>query len=131
MYQGRWPEQCLFLNSKFFNISNAQYFGCKYNIQYQLLCYSSGSSSSENLEKLLKVAWGTLPLGLIVTAVACYLVLWWQELSYSEPYAKAVLINGNFAAATPPQPNPKKKLYREAGHARMHLSILCEFVLLI
>ncbi|KAK4776531.1 hypothetical protein SAY86_005219 [Trapa natans] len=56
--------------------------------------WRSGSSSSENVEKLLKVAWVTFPLGLIVTAVACYLVLWWQELSYSETYAKAVLING-------------------------------------
>ncbi|PKI34467.1 hypothetical protein CRG98_045142 [Punica granatum] len=51
-------------------------------------------SSGENVEKLLKVAWGSLPLGLIVTAAACFLVFWWQELSCSEPYAKAILING-------------------------------------
>lgn len=70
-----------------------------YNIQNQTLFYSSGTASSENVEKLLKVAWGTLPLGLIVTAVACSLVFWWEGLSYSEPYAKAVLINGNFLAA--------------------------------
>ncbi|KAB1210881.1 hypothetical protein CJ030_MR6G019728 [Morella rubra] len=44
--------------------------------------------------KLMKVAWATLPLGVVITAVACFLVFWWQQISYSNPYAQAILING-------------------------------------
>ncbi|KAJ0043485.1 hypothetical protein Pint_17189 [Pistacia integerrima] len=44
--------------------------------------------------KLVKVAWLTLPLGILITVAACSLVFWWQGLSYSNPYAQAILING-------------------------------------
>ncbi|GAB4858810.1 hypothetical protein Ancab_010288 [Ancistrocladus abbreviatus] len=44
--------------------------------------------------KLLKVAWFSLPLGLLITLVACALVFWWQALSFSSPYGQAILLNG-------------------------------------
>ncbi|KAL2555966.1 lipid transporter [Forsythia ovata] len=52
------------------------------------------STTRENAAKLLKVAWMTFPLGIIVTLAACVLVFWWKGLSYSSPYAQAILING-------------------------------------
>ncbi|XP_056164312.1 uncharacterized protein LOC115673181 isoform X2 [Syzygium oleosum] len=54
----------------------------------------NGASAGENVIKLLKVAWMTIPLGLAITAAACSFIFWWQELSYSDPYAQAILING-------------------------------------
>ncbi|KAI6676209.1 hypothetical protein NL676_037005 [Syzygium grande] len=54
----------------------------------------NGDSAGENVIKLLKVAWMTIPLGLAITAAACSFIFWWQELSYSDPYAQAILING-------------------------------------
>ncbi|KAE9465003.1 hypothetical protein C3L33_03079, partial [Rhododendron williamsianum] len=51
-------------------------------------------SAGENVSKLLKVAWMTVPFGILITVVACILVFWWQELSYSNPYGQAILING-------------------------------------
>ncbi|XP_009784279.1 uncharacterized protein [Nicotiana sylvestris] len=56
--------------------------------------YCGGSSRRENAAKLLKVAWMTLPLGIIVMFSGCLFVLWWQELSYSSQYAQAIWING-------------------------------------
>ncbi|KAK6912919.1 RFT1 [Dillenia turbinata] len=53
-----------------------------------------GASNEDNSVKLLKVAWVTLPLGTVVTLVACVLVFYWQALSYSSPYAQAICING-------------------------------------
>nr|GLL39383.1 protein RFT1 homolog [Ipomoea trifida] len=53
-----------------------------------------GSSMRENAAKLLKVAWISFPLGLIITLIGCLFVLWWQDLSYSSPYAQAIWING-------------------------------------
>ncbi|XP_044469045.1 protein RFT1 homolog [Mangifera indica] len=53
-----------------------------------------GTSREANAAKLLKVAWLTLPLGILITIAACSLVFWWQGLSYSNPYAQAILING-------------------------------------
>ncbi|KAJ4708767.1 Protein RFT1-like [Melia azedarach] len=53
-----------------------------------------GISREENATKLLKVAWFTLPLGILITVGSCFLVFWWQGLSYSNPYAQAILING-------------------------------------
>lgn len=35
-----------------------------------------------------------IPLGIVVTVAACIFVVWWQGLSYSNPYAQAVFING-------------------------------------
>ncbi|KAL5744266.1 hypothetical protein ACOSQ2_027382 [Xanthoceras sorbifolium] len=53
-----------------------------------------GSSTELNAEKLLKVAWLTFPLGVVITAGACFLIFWWQGLSLSNSYAQAILING-------------------------------------
>ena len=58
------------------------------------LCCSDGTSLEGNTVKLMKVAWMTLPLGILITIAACFFVFWWQELSYSNPYAQAILING-------------------------------------
>ncbi|KAL3639016.1 hypothetical protein CASFOL_016923 [Castilleja foliolosa] len=52
------------------------------------------SATGANAAKLLKVAWMTFPLGILVTSAACLFVFWWQGLNYSSPYAKAILING-------------------------------------
>lgn len=52
------------------------------------------ASTGENASKVLKVAWLSLPLGIIVTVIACALIFWWQELSYSSPYGQAILLNG-------------------------------------
>lgn len=49
----------------------------------------------ESTAKLMKVAWLTFPLGVVITLTACYFVFWWQELSYADPYGRAILINGN------------------------------------
>ncbi|GER57061.1 oligosaccharide translocation protein rft1, partial [Striga asiatica] len=57
-------------------------------------CSHNGSTTEANAAKLLKVAWMTFPLGILVTFAACLFVFWWQGLSYSSPYAKAILING-------------------------------------
>ncbi|CAK7355892.1 unnamed protein product [Dovyalis caffra] len=48
----------------------------------------------EYAAKLLKIAWMTLPLGIVTTIAACVFVFWWQGLTYSDPYAQAILING-------------------------------------
>ncbi|KAI8545052.1 hypothetical protein RHMOL_Rhmol07G0012800 [Rhododendron molle] len=53
-----------------------------------------GGSAGENVSKLLMVAWMTVPFGIFITVAACILVFWWQELSYSNPYGQAILING-------------------------------------
>ncbi|KAL8514820.1 hypothetical protein ACS0TY_013783 [Phlomoides rotata] len=52
------------------------------------------SATGSNAAKLLKVAWMSFPLGVLVTFAACLFVFWWQDLSYSSPYAQAILING-------------------------------------
>ncbi|KAL7225698.1 hypothetical protein ACSBR1_020953 [Camellia fascicularis] len=54
-----------------------------------------GASTGENASKILKVAWMTVPFGIVITVAAFVLVFWWQELSYSNPYAQAILINGH------------------------------------
>ncbi|KAI4340820.1 hypothetical protein MLD38_025622 [Melastoma candidum] len=53
-----------------------------------------GASAGENAGMLLKVAWVTLPLGLAVTAITCLLFFWWQDLSLSNPFGQAIVING-------------------------------------
>lgn len=55
---------------------------------------SDGTSMEEGVVKLLKVAWMSVPLGILVTIVACLFVFWWQQISYFSPYGQAVLING-------------------------------------
>lgn len=59
-------------------------------------CCSDGSSMEEDIVKLMKVAWMSVPLGLVITVVACFLVFWWQDISVSGPQGQAILINGNF-----------------------------------
>lgn len=57
--------------------------------------FSDGASATgANAAKILKVAWMTLPIGILVTLGACIFVFWWQDLSYSNPYGHAILING-------------------------------------
>ncbi|XP_022771747.1 protein RFT1 homolog isoform X3 [Durio zibethinus] len=53
-----------------------------------------GASTKDNATTLLKVAWMTFPLGVVITTVACVFVFWWQGLHLSDPYAQAILING-------------------------------------
>ncbi|KAI4323828.1 hypothetical protein L6164_023405 [Bauhinia variegata] len=53
-----------------------------------------GTSMEEDIVKLMKVAWMSLPLGIFITIVACLFVFWLQEISYSSPSGQAVLING-------------------------------------
>ncbi|KDP22441.1 hypothetical protein JCGZ_26272 [Jatropha curcas] len=55
---------------------------------------SDATSTEQHAEKLLKVAWISFPLGIVITVAACIFVFWWQGLSYSDPYAQAILING-------------------------------------
>ena len=62
--------------------------------KYISLCCSDGTSLEGNTVKLMKVAWMTLPLGIVITIAACFFVFWWQNISYSNPYAQAILING-------------------------------------
>ncbi|KAL8126234.1 uncharacterized protein LOC141720785 isoform X1 [Apium graveolens] len=52
------------------------------------------TSGGENAAKLLKLAWMTIPLGVVISVAACLLIFWWQDLSYSNPYAQAILIHG-------------------------------------
>ncbi|XP_057952249.1 uncharacterized protein LOC131146589 [Malania oleifera] len=53
-----------------------------------------GALMRENAAKLLKIAWMTLPLGILVGFATCVILFWWKALSYSNPYAQAILING-------------------------------------
>ncbi|KAF3537840.1 hypothetical protein F2Q69_00018533, partial [Brassica cretica] len=55
---------------------------------------SDGLVSEKDVTKLLKVAWVTFPLGVAITIAASIFVLWWQNLSYSDTYAQAILIHG-------------------------------------
>lgn len=52
------------------------------------------TSTGENAAKVLKAAWLSVPLGIVVTVIACAVIFWWQELSYSSPYGQAILLNG-------------------------------------
>ncbi|CAN8298613.1 unnamed protein product [Cochlearia groenlandica] len=55
---------------------------------------SDGLVLEKDVTKLLKVAWVTFPLGIAITIAASIFVLWWQNLSYSDTYAQAILIHG-------------------------------------
>lgn len=63
-------------------------------IYLAVFCSDDDSGTGVNAAKLLKVAWMTFPLGILVTLAGCLFVFWWQGLSYSSPYAQAILING-------------------------------------
>ncbi|KAG4171239.1 hypothetical protein ERO13_A12G197600v2 [Gossypium hirsutum] len=52
-----------------------------------------GASAKDNAA-LLKVAWMSFPLGVVITIAGCVFVFWWQGLQHSNPYAQAILING-------------------------------------
>lgn len=65
-----------------------------------LLWCRDANSVEESTAKLMKVAWLTFPLGVVITLTACYFVFWWQELSFSDPYGQAILINGNLLVYT-------------------------------
>lgn len=43
----------------------------------------------------MKLAWITLPWGLLITIIGCVFVFWTQALSFSNSYGQAILINGN------------------------------------
>ncbi|WCJ36457.1 lipid transporters [Euphorbia peplus] len=53
-----------------------------------------GASAEEYAGKILKVAWLTVPLGIVITIAASVFVFWWQGLNHTDPYAQAILING-------------------------------------
>ncbi|GKC87813.1 protein RFT1 homolog isoform X1 [Tanacetum coccineum] len=52
-----------------------------------------GALTGENSTKLLKLAWITLPWGLIITIIGCVFVFWTQALCFSNSYGQAILIN--------------------------------------
>lgn len=56
--------------------------------------FSNAAPMQKNAAKLLKVAWLSVPLGILITCAASMLVFWWQSISYTNPYAQAILING-------------------------------------
>lgn len=68
-------------------------FCMKYLIFFNFF-YSDDTSGGANAAKLLKLAWMTIPLGVVISVSACLLIFWWQDLNYSNPYAQAILIHG-------------------------------------
>ncbi|CAH9057547.1 unnamed protein product [Cuscuta epithymum] len=58
------------------------------------ITWDGDSAAGETEAQILKVAWMTFPLGVLVTFSACLIVFWWQDLGYSSPYGRAILING-------------------------------------
>ncbi|CAH9095949.1 unnamed protein product [Cuscuta epithymum] len=62
-------------------------------LREDIMWYGS-SPAGETEAQLLKVAWMTFPLGVLVTFFACLIVFWWQDLGFSSPYGQAILING-------------------------------------
>ena len=59
-----------------------------------IFCSEEDAITGENTTKLLKLAWITLPWGIIITISGCIFVFWTQGLSFSNPYGQAILING-------------------------------------
>ncbi|KAL6195234.1 hypothetical protein ACLB2K_030854 [Fragaria x ananassa] len=55
---------------------------------------SDGSSTEENIAKIMKFAWLVPPCGIIITTAASGFVFWWKGLSFSDPYGKGILITG-------------------------------------
>ncbi|KAG6553131.1 hypothetical protein Mapa_005190 [Marchantia paleacea] len=51
-------------------------------------------SGSQANEKIVNVAWMTVPIGTSLAVSACTFVLWWQRLSISEDYAWSVWLHG-------------------------------------
>lgn len=59
-----------------------------------VLCYSDGTSTEENIAKIMTFAWLIPPCGILLTVAACGVVFWNKGLSFSDPYGQAILING-------------------------------------
>lgn len=53
-----------------------------------------GPSSGENFAKVLKIAWISVPFGVVITITGLVLLFWWKELSCSDSYGQAILIIG-------------------------------------
>ncbi|KAM0998944.1 hypothetical protein FF1_005713 [Malus domestica] len=53
-----------------------------------------GASTEENIAKIMKFAWLIPPCGILLTVAACTVVFWNKDLSFSNPYGQAILING-------------------------------------
>lgn len=64
-------------------------------IMLLILYFSNGAQMEENIVRLLRIAWWTFPLGILITFMASTFVFWWQALKFSDPYAQAILIHGN------------------------------------
>ncbi|KAF3335528.1 protein RFT1 isoform X2 [Carex littledalei] len=54
---------------------------------------SYNGSIEEYATRLVKVAWMVFPIGIFFTFAGCGLVFWLKDLSFSDPYARAILIN--------------------------------------
>ncbi|KAH0448494.1 hypothetical protein IEQ34_022294 [Dendrobium chrysotoxum] len=76
------------------------------SLNYMYLVSKSGGVSpcfdgmmDENAARLLKVAWLTIPFGILFTSALCSFFFWIEKLSFqnaiSDPNAWAILINGN------------------------------------
>lgn len=66
-----------------------------YIMMLLILNFSNGAQMEENAVRLLRIAWWTFPLGILITFMASTFVFWWQALKFSDPYAQAILIHGN------------------------------------
>lgn len=64
-------------------------------LDFSDVIFSDSSTTEENVAKLMKVAWLTLPIGVAITVSACFFVFWLKGLGFSDPYGQAILINGN------------------------------------
>lgn len=64
-----------------------------------MLCYSDGTSTEENIAKIMKFAWLVPPCGVIITTAASGFVFWWKGLSFSDPYGQGILITGTLKSA--------------------------------
>ncbi|KAA3460437.1 protein RFT1-like protein isoform X1 [Gossypium australe] len=71
---------------------------CLFTPRIHVFNYSEGASAKDNAA-LLKVAWMSFPLGVVITIAGCVFVFWWQGLQHSDPYAQAILINGSMELA--------------------------------
>nr|CAD1818735.1 unnamed protein product [Ananas comosus var. bracteatus] len=67
-----------------------------YAVQFHLFvtCILFLSREGENAAQLLKISWMTVPIGVFFTFAGCFFVFWFQKLSFSDPYAQAILIHG-------------------------------------
>ncbi|XP_071721453.1 uncharacterized protein [Rutidosis leptorrhynchoides] len=52
-----------------------------------------GPLTDQNVAMLLKLAWITIPWGVLITVIGCVFVFWIQALSFSNSYGQAILIN--------------------------------------